>query len=101
MNRWLFGAAVGAAVTLILAASVANGGPDTLQGRDWALRHLGPSGLEKCSACRTVRAHTARLQIGGRGTITVDQRHGLEAELASAQHMPPKSLTPFQCGVPL
>jgi hypothetical protein len=101
MDHRILGAAIGAAVVSLSVASVAYADPDALHGRDWALRHLGPSGLEKCSAFRKVREHTAQLQASGGGTITVAQRQSLEAELTSAKHMSPKRLTPFQCGVPL
>jgi hypothetical protein len=101
MRHRLGGAAIGAAIVSLALTTVAHAGPDTLKGRDWALRHLGPTGMEKCSAFRKVRAHTARLQASGGGVITASQRHQLEFELRAANKMPPKSLTPSQCGVPL
>jgi len=101
MRRRLGSAATGAVIVSMALTAVAHAGSDTLKGRDWGLRHLGPSGLEKCSAFRKVRTHTARLQASGGGAITASQRHRLEFELRTANNMPPKGLTPSQCGVPL
>jgi hypothetical protein len=100
MENWRLSATIGAGVALFVS-SLAFAGSDTLQSRDWALRHLGPSGLHKCSAFRKVREHTSQLQASDGGTITLAQRHRLETELTAAKQMSPKGLTPFECGVPL
>jgi hypothetical protein len=74
---------------------------DPLKSRVWDQAHLGADGLEKCSAFRQVLNHGAELQGAGRGLMSSSERAQLEAELTSAKAMPPVSLTPFQCGVPL
>jgi hypothetical protein len=102
MQRRFVGLMVSATAIFLYATAVANAGPsDVLHNRTWALRHLGANGLEKCRAFRLVRKHTAQLQVAGGGTITAGERGRLETELGSAKAMPPRSLTPFQCGVPL
>jgi hypothetical protein len=63
--------------------------------------HLGANGLEKCEAFRLVIKHTQAFQAIGGGTISAAQRSGLQEELSIADAMPPKSLTPAQCGAPL
>jgi hypothetical protein len=75
--------------------------PNPLKSQVWDQAHLGADGLEKCSAFRHVVNHTAELQGAGRGPMSPSERAQLEAELNSAKMMPPVSLTPFQCGVPL
>jgi len=75
--------------------------PDPLKSRVWDQSHLGAGGLEKCSAFRRVLSHTTELQGAGRGPMSLSERTQLEAELNAAKTMPPVSLTPFECGVPL
>jgi hypothetical protein len=41
------------------------------------------------------------MQAHGGGTISAAQRKQLSDELAAAKHLPPKGVTPFECGVPL
>ena len=75
--------------------------PSPLKSQVWDQAHLGADGLEKCSAFRQVLNHGAELQGADRGPMSSSERAQLEAELTSAKAMPPVSLTPFQCGVPL
>ena len=72
-----------------------------LKSKVWDQANLGADGLEKCSAFRQVLSHATELQGAGRGPISQSERTQLEAELNTAKTMPPVSLTPFQCGVPL
>lgn len=90
--------------TLTAALSIAGGinsAASPSHGRAWALDHLGPAGLAKCRAFRRVRQETAGLQKAGEGTITRGERLRLEQRLARARAMPPASVTPVKCGVPL
>jgi len=57
--------------------------------------------LEKCRAFRQVAKHTAALQGADGGTISQGQAIRLQTELNAAKALPPTSLTPAQCGVPL
>lgn len=91
-----------AVLALALGMTVASAAtPDKLRSPAWDARHLGPEGWRKCQAFRRVRENAARLQANGNGTLTVSQRQALSEALATAKHMPPKSVTPFECGVPL
>ncbi len=95
---------IGAAVmlsTLALALAASAHSSDKLRSPAWDRAHLGADGLAKCQAYRHVREATARLQQANGGTITAGERHRLESQLAAAKRMPPRALTPFQCGVPL
>jgi hypothetical protein len=74
---------------------------DKLRGSTWTRAHLGAQGLAKCQAYRRVRMATTQLQQAGGGTITTVDRRRLERQLAAARRLPPRALTPFQCGVPL
>ena len=77
------------------------GNANTLATRTGDSDHLGANGLEKCQAFRLVVEHTQAFQAAGGGTISPAQTSGLQAELGAADAMPPRSLTPAQCGVPL
>jgi hypothetical protein len=72
-----------------------------LKSQVWDQAHLGADGLTKCSAFRQALNHTAELQGAGREPMSPSDRAQLEAELNTAKTMPPVSLTPLQCGVPL
>ena len=75
--------------------------PNPLKSQVWDQAHLGAGGLEKCSALRKVLNHATELQGAGRGSMSPSERTQLDAELNTAKAMPPVSLTPSQCGVPL
>jgi len=83
------------------AAPGAAGTANVLATRTWDSDHLGANGLEKCQAFRLVVKHTQAFQAAGGGTISPTQRSSLQDELSAADAMPPRSLTPTQCGVPL
>lgn len=90
------------AAILSLSSMAAAATPNNqLRSRAWTLRHLGPNGLEKCRAFRTVVNNTMQLQKAGGGRISPVERKRLDAELSAAKAMPPRRLTPFTCGVPL
>ena len=57
--------------------------------------------MAKCRAFRLVVRHTTEAQAGRAGPISPDAADRIQAELNAAKKMPPTSLTPFQCGVPL
>jgi hypothetical protein len=102
MRRRFVGLMFSAVATCLCSTAVAHAGQsEVVDSRATAFRHLGAVGLEKCRAFRLVVRHTRHLQAAGGGAITAAATHRLEAELASAKAMPPRSLTPAQCGVPL
>jgi len=75
--------------------------PTALASGAWDRGHLGANGLEKCQAFRLVLEHTTQAQTSGGGSISSAQANRLQAELNAAKQMPPASVTPFECGVPL
>ncbi len=85
----------------LFAARPAPGPPDTLPSRAQALRTLGPDAVQKCAAFRRLIDRTRRDQAGGGGDISASERKSLQDALEAAQALPPASLTPVQCGVPL
>ena len=101
MDRRLIMAAAAMLIALGVAPAAGAASPNTLRGRAWDMRHLGPNGLEKCRAFRRVRNQTDQLQRANGGVITPRERKRLEAKLAAAKRLPPRSLTPYQCGVAL
>jgi len=86
---------------VIQTAALTSAPQPPLKGRVWDQARLGADGLEKCSAFRQVLNHATELQGAGRGSMSPSERTQLEAELNAANAMPPMSLTPVQCGVPL
>ena len=91
----------GPTATATAATTSALAQPTALASGTWDRGHLGASGLEKCRAFRLVLKHTTEAQASGGGTITSGQANRLLAELNEAKQMPPASVTPFECGVPL
>jgi hypothetical protein len=75
--------------------------PNLVRSQAWDQAHLGADGLEKCSAFRKVFDRTTALQGRDQGQMSASERTALVAELNTAKAMPPVSLTPFQCGIPL
>ena len=75
--------------------------PNALESGAWDRRHLGANGLLKCQAFRLVLKHTTEAQASEGGSISSGQANRLQTELKAAKQMPPASVTPFQCGVPL
>ena len=75
--------------------------PNLVRSQAWDQAHLGAEGLVKCSALRKVLDRTDALQGDDRGPMAASQRTALVAELETAKAMPPASLTPFECGIPI
>ncbi len=74
---------------------------NALKSRAWDQAHLGADGMKKCSAFRRVLKDTTEMRGAGHAPMSASQITLLEEELNTARSMPPVSLTPFQCGVPL
>ncbi len=95
-------AAAGLALIAISPAAVfAAPNAQGLHTRVWDLAHLGPDGVAKCDAFREIFQQTGRLQRGDAGKLPAVWRRDLVSKLAKAKAMPPRSLTPVKCGVPL
>jgi len=97
---WYF-SAPSAATSTPPPAAIAQIPQQPLTSRAWDRRHLGANGLEKCRAFRLVLKHTTVAQASGGGSISPGQANRLQTELNAAKQMPPASVTPVECGVPL
>lgn len=75
--------------------------PNVVRSQTWNQAHLGARGLVKCGAFRNVFDRTVVIQREDRGSMAAAERMALVAQLSAAKAMPPVSLTPVQCGIPL
>ncbi len=73
----------------------------TLKSPEWDQAHLGADGVEKCGAFRRVLNRVTALQGSGARAISASESTQLDTALNAAKAMPPASLTPAECGVPL